>query len=88
MKINIQLLQKVNCQLFYIYNIYMSNSNYPDPNDEEFQLKTFKKREFYYHTIPKREELTTYEEIDKYRNDICKGDFKLREQQIIPTNFL
>ena len=66
----------------------MNNSNYPDPNDEEFQLKTFKKREFYYHTISKREELKTYEEIDKYRNDICKGDFKLREQQIIPTNFL
>ncbi len=63
-------------------------SNYPEPNDDEFQLKIFKKREFYYHTIPQREKMKSYEEIEKYRNDICKGDFKLREQQIIPTNFL
>jgi DNA polymerase III delta prime subunit len=63
-------------------------SNYPEPNDDEFQLKIFKKREFYYHTIPQRDKMKSYEEIEKYRNDICKGDFKLREQQIIPTNFL
>ncbi len=63
-------------------------SNYPEPNDKDFQVKIFKKREFYYHTMPKREKLSTYEDIDKYRNDTCKGDFKLREQQIIPTNFL
>ncbi len=63
-------------------------SNYPEPNDEEFQMKTFKKREFYYHTIPKRKKLDSYEEIEDYRNEMCRGDFKLREQQIIPTNFL
>jgi hypothetical protein len=63
-------------------------SYYPDPNDEDFQMKIFKKREFYYHTIPQRDKMKSYEEIDKYRNDVCKGDFALREQQIIPTNFL
>ena len=63
-------------------------SYYPEPNDEDFQLKIFKKREFYYHTIPQRDKMKSYEEIDKYRNDVCKGDFALREQQIIPTNFL
>jgi len=63
-------------------------SYYPEPNDEDFQLKIFKKREFYYHTIPQRDKMKSYEEIDKYRNDVCKGDFALREQQVIPTNFL
>jgi superfamily II DNA or RNA helicase len=63
-------------------------NNYPEPNEEDFQLKIFKKREFYYHTIPQRDKMKSYEEIDKYRNDVCKGDFSLREHQIIPTNFL
>ena len=63
-------------------------SYYPDPNDEDFQMKIFKKREFYYHTIPQRDKMKSYEEIDKYRTDVCKGDFALREQQIIPINFL
>lgn len=62
--------------------------SYPDPEDEEFQSKIFSKREFYYHTIPRRDKLDKYEDISKYRDDVCKGDFKLREQQIIPTNFL
>ena len=63
-------------------------SYYPEPNDDDFQMKIFKKREFYYHTIPQRDKMKNYEEIDKYRTDVCKGDFALREQQIIPTNFL
>ncbi len=60
----------------------------PEPDDNDFQLKMFKKREYYYHKIPPRMKMETYEEIDAYRNEVCKGDFKLREQQIIPTNFL
>ena len=64
------------------------NNSYPDPKDDDFQLKIFKKREFYYHKIQPREIMTDYDEISKYRDDICKGDFNLREQQIIPNNFL
>ena len=68
------------------------NSNkdytYPLTDDEEFQSKIFKKREFYYHKIPAREKLEKYEDIKQYRDDICKGDFKLREQQTLLTNFL
>ena len=63
-------------------------NSYPIPEEDDFQLKIFKKREFYYHTIPNREKLENYEDIQMYRDDVCKGDFKLREQQIIPTNFL
>jgi hypothetical protein len=60
----------------------------PSPEEEDFQSKIYSKREFYYHTIPQRPILKKYEDISKYRDDICKGDFRLREQQIIPTNFL
>ena len=56
-------------------------SNYPEPNDEDFQLKIYKKREFYYHTIPKREKFKTYEEIDKYRNDI-KGELSMANEKL------
>ena len=60
----------------------------PSPEEEDFQSKIYSKREFYYHTIPQRPILKKYDEISKYRDDVCKGDFRLREQQIIPTNFL
>jgi len=63
-------------------------NSYPEPEDNDFQSKLYQKREFYYHTIPQRDKLENYEDISKYRDNICKGDFKLREQQIIPTNFL
>ena len=61
---------------------------YPLTDDENFQSKIFKKREFYYHKIPQRDQLKDYQDIKKYRDEICKGDFKLREQQTLLTNFL
>jgi hypothetical protein len=60
--------------------------SYPEPNDPNIQLKLFKKREFYYHHIKPRKKLESYEEIKDYRDQICKGDFKLREQQAILSN--
>jgi len=60
--------------------------SYPDPSDPDIQAKLFKKREFYYHQIKPRKKLENYEEINEYRNQVCKGDFKLREQQAIMAN--
>jgi len=60
--------------------------SYPEPSDPDIQAKIFRKREFYYHQIKPREKMKTYEEINKYRDDVCKGDFKLREQQAIMAN--
>lgn len=62
--------------------------SYPLPNDENFQSKIYKKREFYYHKIPQRDILEDYKDIKEYREQICKGEFKLREQQILLDNFL
>ena len=61
--------------------------SYPEPSDPNIQTKIFRKREFIYHQIKPREKMKTYEEIQDYRDQVCKGEFKLREQQAIMSNF-
>ena len=63
------------------------NFSYPNPNDEDFQKKIFQKREFYYHKVPHREIMKSYDEIQKYREDNC-AIFELREHQKIISNFI
>lgn len=62
--------------------------SYPKTSDDNLQLKLFKKREFNFHRILKREKFKNYEEIKLYRNEVCKGFFKSREQQNILKNFI
>jgi len=63
--------------------------SYPNPTDPELLTKIFKKREFYYHKVPDRPKMETYEEIEKYRDKNCKeGDVVPREQQAIVPNFI
>ena len=62
--------------------------SYPDPEDKDFQEKIFKKREFYYHKIPNREKMKTYDEIQKYREENCQPGFEPRDHQKILTNFI
>jgi len=63
--------------------------SYPDPNDPDFLTKIFKKREFFYHKVPERKKLETYEEVQKYREQNCKeGEIIPREQQAIVPNFI
>jgi len=64
------------------------NYSHPELNDSDFQNNIYHKREFYYHKIPQRDIFKNNKEIEEYRNDICKGEMKLREQQIILSNFL
>ena len=69
-------------------NKLIKDFSYPAPSDPDIQYKIYKKREFYYHQIPKRNIMTNYDEIKNYRDAICKGDFKLREQQAILSNLI
>ncbi len=63
--------------------------SYPLPNDPELLSKIYKKREFYYNRVPKRNKLTEYEDIEKYRAANCKaGEIEPREQQIIIPNYI
>jgi hypothetical protein len=61
---------------------------YPEQNDPNIQEKIFKKREFYYHRIPKRNKLKNFEEIQKYRDENCQPGFEARAHQKILTNFI
>jgi len=62
--------------------------SYPETSDPNIQSKLFKKREFYYHQIKPRKIITEYQDIKNYRESICKGDFRLREQQAILSNLI
>jgi hypothetical protein len=63
--------------------------SYPDPNDPDLLTKIFKKREFFYHKVPERKKMETYEEVQKYREQNCReGEIIPREQQAIVPNFI
>ena len=61
---------------------------YPEQEDENIMNKLYQKREFHYHKIPKREKLKNYDEIQKYRDGVCKVKYKPREQQAIGANLM
>jgi len=62
--------------------------SYPSVDDNNFNSKIYPKREFNVHKIEKRKILEDYKDIKDYRDSICKGEFRLREQQIILKNFI
>lgn len=65
------------------------NYSYPKPEDENFQSNLYNRREFYYHKVPRRDKFENYEDIQEYRNNVCKkGAFRPREQQALLPNFL
>lgn len=66
------------------------NYFYPNTDDEHFQEKIMKKREFYYHKINQRDILKSEEEINDYRDFYCgkQDEFQKREWQIFLSNFI
>ena len=71
-----------------IINEMNKNYSYPEQSNKYLQYKLYKKREFYYNKIPERKKLTEYEDIKKYRELICSGNFRLRSQQNLLANFI
>jgi len=69
-------------------NLIKKEYTYPELDDEEFQKKIYKKREFYYHKIPENKKLENYDEIKSYRDKICGGKFRLYTQQAFLSNFI
>ena len=66
-----------------------SNFSNPDQNDEDFQYKIYKKREFIYYKIPEMGDMNNEEVAKKYIDDQCEGEgVKLRYQQHLPANFI
>jgi hypothetical protein len=68
---------------------FTKDFSYPEPVDKDLLAKIFKKREFYYYRVPKREQMETYEDVQKYRAANCKqGEIEPREQQAILPNYI
>ena len=61
--------------------------SYPDINADDFQKKIYEKREFYYHKIPKPEQISTYPELKKIREEICSVNVNLQSHQSLLANF-
>jgi len=65
-----------------------TNYNYPDVTDEDLQYKIYKKREFYYHKIPERPVIKTYNDMKEYRDGICAGEVALFDYQSLLGNII
>ena len=50
--------------------------------------KIYKKREFYAHRIPPRPDVSNYNDIKEYRENICARDFALHEHQAMLSNYI
>lgn len=62
--------------------------DYPDTDDQDFQEKIYRKREFYYNKIPAREHIDTYDKIKDYRDKTCTTKVELLEQQSFLSNYI
>lgn len=65
-----------------------TNYNYPNVDDDDLQYKIYKKREFYYHKIPERPNINTYNDIKEYRDGICAGEMALFDYQSLLGNII
>jgi len=64
------------------------NEYYPYPADPNFQSKIYKKREFQYNRSSQRKKITNYEELSKYRDDICKKKLTANPHQSFLSNYI
>ena len=63
------------------------NYSYPETDDDDFQEKVYKKREYYYNHIPKRPKLETYEMIKEYRDKLHEHHGLLPQQAFL-SNYI
>ena len=61
---------------------------YPDTSDDSLQSKIYNKREFYINKVQPRMKIKDYEELKKYRDEVCGGKFTLKSQQVFVSNYL
>jgi superfamily II DNA or RNA helicase len=64
------------------------NQYYPRPSDPNFQSKIYKKREFHYNRSSQRKKITNYEELDKYRTDVCKKKLTANPHQSFLSSYI
>ena len=69
-------------------NLFNINYTYPTNDDDNLQYKIYKKREFYSHKLPERPDITKYEELKDYRDNICAGEIQLFDYQSLLANII
>lgn len=63
--------------------------SYPEQTDKNIQQYIYKKREFYGHKMNDRPNITNYDTVKEYRDDICGAkSFSLLEHQQLLSNFI
>jgi hypothetical protein len=65
----------------------LENKTFPSPDDEHFQYKIYKKRNFIINAIPIRDPIPDNQRISKFR-EICSGNTKLSPTQTLLSNFI
>lgn len=77
--------------------LYKQKYNYPNINDNEFQSKLYKKKEFFNYRIKHKPEFfdenlkmdsDAYNKLKTYRMQKCRGKLQLTNHQYMLTNFL
>jgi hypothetical protein len=61
---------------------------YPLPADPNFQSKIYKKREFQYYRSTQRKKINNYEELEKYRTEVCKKKPTANPHQSFLANYI
>jgi len=66
----------------------MSDDYYPFPMDPNFQSKIYKKREFQYNRSSQRKKISNYEDLNKYRENICRKKPTSNPHQSFLSNYI
>jgi hypothetical protein len=66
----------------------MDIEHYPLPADPNFQSKIYKKREFQYYRSTQRKKITNYEDLEKYRTEVCKKKPTANPHQSFLANYI
>ncbi len=70
-------------------NNMLNDTYYPDINDENFQSKIFKQREFHINTKLPRKIITEPDELMKYKKKICQPEVhRINPHQELPAKFI
>lgn len=70
----------------YLDKLFDNVYAYPDINDNKFQEKIFKKKEFFNYQVKHRPEINTYNDLKEYRKK-ATAQFKLAEYQQMLSNY-
>lgn len=76
----------INDNTDYLDKLFNNVYSYPSIDDDNFQEKIFKKKEFFNYQVKHRPEINTYNDLAQYRKN-ATSQFKLAEYQQMLSNY-